>query len=389
MAEKMNRSEGGRTLRYPLLKVMLNHLLEWVAFLLLWPLLFCSKKNGSGKSGILLIEPFGLGDVLSLSVMLDPLMESGKVSDIYVYVHTKNRDVYKNDDRVTRVVTADFPWAGAYGHKRGTWKQWLSVWRSIQEIRKLSPEIGIDTRGDVRSQILMALAGCSRRVGFRNYLVTSNIRCRGLLLNRDAGILPLLHRYEANLHLLRLAPGIHGDLKFPSYSARGGYEKPPGKLIVIHPGGGWIYKQWPQSYWNTLIQKLLQHTDWTVFLVGAVSEKEIIQALSCGKGPRCRSEVTAFDTLANHIRNADLFIGLDSGPMNLAVTMDVKTIALFGPGEPSRWRPANQGSRFFHQQFPCNPCLQKKCYYPDANCMTAISVDSVYETAVEMLINTE
>jgi ADP-heptose:LPS heptosyltransferase len=384
----MNRYANS-ILRYPLFKVMLNHLLEWVAFLLLWPLLLRSKKCGTGPFRVLLVEPFGLGDVLSLSVMLDPLTESGKVSEIYVYVHEKNRDVYKNDQRVNRIITAEFPWSESYGHKHGTWKKWCSVWRSIQEVRKLSPDVGIDTRGDVRSQILTVLAGCSCRAGFRNYLITSNMRCQGLLLNKDAGILPLLHRYEANLHLLKSALGIHGALRFPSYPHRTGFEKPSGRLIVIHPGGGWIYKQWPQACWEQLIQKLLQHADWNVLLVGAASEKAIIQTLSRGKGSHCRSEVTDFNTLADYISSADLFIGLDSGPMNLAVAMNIKVLALFGPGEPDRWRPLNRGSRFLHQQFPCDPCLQKKCYYPGANCMTAISVDSVYETAVRMMADTE
>jgi len=373
------------TLRYPLSKVLLNHLLEWGAFLLLWPMLLCFKKCGTGPFRVLLVEPFGLGDVLSLSVMLDPLIESGKVSAVYVYIHSKNGDVYKNDPRVTQIITAQFPWAESYGHKQGSWGKWRSVWRSIQELRHLSPDVGIDTRGDVRSQILMVLAGCARRVGFRNYLITSNMRCRGLLLNKDAGILPLLHRYESNLCLLKHALGIQGTLKLPSFCCRVDTGKQPGKLIIIHPGGGWIHKQWPQGCWEQLIEKLLQHADWKVLLVGAKPEKELIQTLCLGQGARCQSEVTDFDALADRIYNADLFIGLDSGPMNLAVAMNVKTIALFGPGEPDRWRPLNWGSRFFYHQCPCQPCLQKKCYSPDRNCMKAISADSVYEAAVEIL----
>lgn len=378
-----------RVLRYPFFKVVLNHLLEWIAFLLLWPLRLCPQKSCGGQSRVLLVEPFGLGDVVSLSVMLDPLVESGKVSEIYVYVHTKNGDVYKNDRRVTRIITAEFPWSEPYGHKRGNWAKWGSVWRSIREVRKLSPNIGIDTRGDVRSQILMILAGCTRRAGFQNYLITSNIRCQGLLLNKNAGVLPLLHRYETNLYLLKSAMGICGRLKFPSYYHQAGSKKQPGTLIVIHPGGGWPYKQWPEQYWAELIQKLLRHSNWEVLLVGAEKEQEIVQALSRSKGERCRSEVTDFDALKDHIYHADLFIGLDSGPMNLAVAMDIKTIALFGPGEPARWAPLNQGSRFFHQRFPCHPCLQKKCYYPEKNCITSISADSVYEEAVKILAGKE
>ena len=69
--------------------------------------------------------------------------------------------------------------------------------------------------------------------------------------------------------------------------------------------------------------------------------------------------------------------------MNLAVCLGKPVIALFGPGDSNSWRPYSSISHFIHKKenFPCNPCSQKFCYYPEKNCMAVISVDEVMNIA--------
>ena len=90
-------------------------------------------------------------------------------------------------------------------------------------------------------------------------------------------------------------------------------------------------------------------------------------------------ELTNYKELISYIKSSDLFICLDSGPMNLAVCMNKPVIALFGPGDSTIWKPYSSNSYFIHKKdsFPCNPCSQKFCYYPENNCMAVISVDEV------------
>ena len=98
---------------------------------------------------------------------------------------------------------------------------------------------------------------------------------------------------------------------------------------------------------------------------------------------RIEFKTTNLKDLITSIKYADLLICLDSGPMNLAVCMDKQVVALFGPGDSGMWRPYSSKSFFIHKKenFPCNPCLQKTCYYPANNCMATISVDDVLNSA--------
>jgi ADP-heptose:LPS heptosyltransferase len=51
-----------------------------------------------------------------------------------------------------------------------------------------------------------------------------------------------------------------------------------------------------------------------------------------------RRPATLLDLL-DEIARAAAFLGTDSGPAHLAGIIGVPTVALFGPSDPTRWRP--------------------------------------------------
>ena len=160
--------------------------------------------------------------------------------------------------------------------------------------------------------------------------------------------------------------------------------------ILIHPGAGWIYRQWPINNWVKLIENLSKNEKIKLTVIGGKGEKEILSRIFTSvNDDRIEFKITNLKDLILSIKYSDLFICLDSGPMNLAVCMDKPVIALFGPGDSAMWRPYSSKSVYIHKKenFPCNPCLQKICYYPENNCMMMISVDEVMDLVSKSLVS--
>jgi heptosyltransferase-2 len=77
-------------------------------------------------------------------------------------------------------------------------------------------------------------------------------------------------------------------------------------------------------------------------------------------------------------RRARLFVGVDSGPMHMAVACRVPVVALFGPTDPAQWgpyEPVGPRSEVVRSPEPCGPCRHESC--PDRRCMRAIETAAV------------
>jgi heptosyltransferase-1 len=56
-------------------------------------------------------------------------------------------------------------------------------------------------------------------------------------------------------------------------------------------------------------------------------------------------------------------VAVDTGLGHLAAALDVPTISLFGPTNPGLTGAYGKAQIHLASDFPCAPCLQKKCTY--------------------------
>lgn len=364
-------------------------LLEIAAVALLWPLLLFSKKRNDKIHKILLVEPFQMGDVLSLTPMIDPLLNHFPGAEIYILTKPSSGTVLEYDKRITEVFKIDFPWSD-YGYKKNSLKRVIGMLSATIRLRGNNFDMGLDTRGDIRSQILLVLAGCPKRLGYQNYL-HSNLNVRGWLLTDRLNRSKHPHRYHWNLELLTLLGINNSSINFPSFRPMvDEVEKLPPNYFVIHIGGGWEFKRWSEAKWVQLITRLAEKGNGDIFVVGGPGEKEIVSRIEQEVNHKLvstnvRFEITTLVRLISLLQNCDRFIGLDSGPMNLAVCLNKPVIALFGPGDSTMWRPLNEGSHYIHkiENYPCNPCLQTVCVFPKKNCMEQIEFSNIASLILE------
>jgi ADP-heptose:LPS heptosyltransferase len=375
-------------------KELISRASEFTGYFLLKAFSIPDKKHDQLNTHpqILIAEPFQMGDVVSTSVLLDPLVTKYPESEIYILTKPANVGVVSADPRIKKVLTADFPWSD-YGSKKGSFARWWALLKTLWSFRKYKFDIGIDCRGDVRTQLLLMLLNCRKRIGYTNYL-NSNITLRGLLLTDKMVKAPYIHRYDWNIYLLTLLGFSEKELfpiRFPTLQLP--YLTTDHKTdhgIVIHIGGGWKYKRWLEARWVELIRSLSARYDEHITVVGGPGEKVLVEEIKSllPSEIRVTFKITTFEELIRLIDQCRLFIGLDSGPMNIANALGKKAVALFGPGDSSVWYPYHQDSLFLHkkEQFPCNPCAQKQCFYPQKNCMASIEVEEVLQ-AVNQVAN--
>ncbi|MBX2914237.1 MAG: glycosyltransferase family 9 protein [Cyclobacteriaceae bacterium] len=368
------------------MKVAYSKLLEKFSFVLLLPLILVQRKKSLTIRSILLVEPFQMGDVLSLTPLIEPLMKKYPAAKISVLTKPGSGAVLEYDSRIHKVYFADFPWSD-HGEKKITPSRLFGCIHYVISIRKIGFDLGIDTRGDVRSQILLVLAGCRLRVGYLNYL-HSNINLSGHLLTHYLIRSKYLHRYEWNVELLtclEIENTAFMPVNFPSFLPANErlLSLKEMNTIVIHIGGGWIYRRWDETKWIELINFIKQQKEADILVMAGNGEKDVLQRIKSGieASEKIHFKVTSLQELISYINQCSLFIGLDSGPMNLAVCLNKSVLGLFGPGDSTMWRPLNSKGKFIQrtENFPCSPCLQINCKFPRKNCMNEIEVKDVVE----------
>ncbi len=376
---------------YSRAKKYFTYIFEYIFFGLFYILGYFRKGHllarHNNENNILLIEPFQMGDVISLSVLFDPILEKFPNANIYLLLKPANKAVYELDKRIKKVFLVDFPWSDY--DKKFSIKKISKLFLELHRIRSsYFFEIGIDSRGDLRSQIILVFLKCRKRLGYLTYL-NSNIKVKGLLLTHKLVTSKLKHRFDSNYELLSLL-GINRQLpiSFPTLQypyedfIDSNFNNKSGKWsIVIHTGGGSKYKKWPEQNWEELIRFLIGENRSNITLIYSDENGDLITRLQVifYESANFTIKKTSYLEMVKIIGNSNLFICLDSGPMNIAGCLKKDVIALFGPGDSMNWYPYGNRSFYIHHlnQYKCSPCFQTKCVCPESNCMMSIKVNDV------------
>ena len=165
----------------------------------------------------------------------------------------------------------------------------------------------------------------------------------------------------------------------PSFKLLNKNSKP---IVGINPGASYgNSKCWYPQKFAQVATELSNKFDILIF--GSVDEKNIatdIEKLLIENNVSNYQNLagnTTISELINQISNLDLFITGDSGPMHLAASFEVSTVAIFGPtrdDETSQWM--NNKAVIVKKNLDCQPCMKRICPLKHHNCMKLIkSVD--------------
>ncbi len=161
-----------------------------------------------------------------------------------------------------------------------------------------------------------------------------------------------------------------------------------GKYAVMHVGARRVLRQWPLKRFSECADYLWNEFQIKTVLIG--TENEILQlqevkANSKGSEIIISTEIHSLAILSELIKESEIFIGNESGPLQIADLVAKKIIGIFGPGVKGVFYPLSKNAQILHEVLHCNPCDQVHCKYPDAPCITRISAAQV-KSAIDKLM---
>jgi len=164
------------------------------------------------------------------------------------------------------------------------------------------------------------------------------------------------------------------------------------RVAVIHIGSkhGYTTRDWPIPRWTSLLHHLWRQHGLLPVFIGAKDDEQrttaLLHALDIPSVDRT-AKLSLAETAAV-IRDADLFISTNSGPMWIAAALGKPQLAICGPSKPS-WDPLNAAGVILRQRIDrprCDPpCDARSCFYGDCRCMDEIDAAAAID-AVERLL---
>jgi len=153
-------------------------------------------------------------------------------------------------------------------------------------------------------------------------------------------------------------------------------------LIGINPGAAYgSAKCWPPERFRSLALRLVQAGFHVVFF-GNASTKDMCQGLP--EEVMNLAGITSLRELACLIKDCDLLVTNDSGPMHIAAAFEVPMVALFGSTDDMATGPYGRQADVVNKRVSCSPCFKRTCPI-DFRCMTQISVDEVFNLCVKRM----
>jgi len=156
------------------------------------------------------------------------------------------------------------------------------------------------------------------------------------------------------------------------------------KVCLIHPGGRSLLRRWPVDRFQKII-KLLDSLGFHCIVFGSKEESDLLHQFESLNTKlviwETRESLRVFYGI---LKKVHLFLGNESGPLQIADFAGVPSVGLFGPGVQNVFYPKGEKSRVIHKVLPCNPCDQKNCVRFENRCMLQITTEEVASLILEL-----
>ena len=157
-------------------------------------------------------------------------------------------------------------------------------------------------------------------------------------------------------------------------------------LVALCPGSiNSRAKRWPSESYAALADRLIDSGK-QVLLIGSKGEIDVSLEVTnqMRNKPVNLTGKTAVEEVTAVLSLVDLVVTNDTGPAHIASALGRPTLVIFGPTNPSTTRPFSPEAEILRHPPDCAPCMLRDCPI-DHRCMTAITVDEVWEQSTALL----
>src|SRR5262249_36910415 len=151
-------------------------------------------------------------------------------------------------------------------------------------------------------------------------------------------------------------------------------------LICIDPTTPVPTRRWPGAHFSALADMLSERLGARVLLLWGPGEASEVQAIAAAARSRpVLIPAWGLDTLAALLARADLFVGCNSAPLNIAVSQSIPPLTIMGATLSAGWIPPEPQHRAVLAGLPCQPCEKNACGPPlNIACLRTLTVETVF-----------
>lgn len=335
---------------------------------------------------ILILKPSSLGDVIHALPVLRLLKKAHPQAEIYWWILEELAPILADDPDLTDL----------FLFERKKWKSldfWPRKLSQIREMRKLRFDWVIDLQGLARSGTLAWLANGALTIG----LDDPREGASGFYDIRVSRPSYGTHAVDWYLEVVKaLGIPVHHDFEWlPRRSLAAGapaWASDRTRRIILNPGARWENKRWPAEYFGRLAALLSrEYPECEIVVLGGKSDTALgaeIYRAAPGHVTNLAGK-TSIPEMIELIRECEVMVTNDTGPMHIAAALGRPLLALFGPTNPKRTGPYGQVERVLQQKaLSCVPCMRSKCRNRiQLECLTSISPEAVFLAASYWLQN--
>lgn len=333
-----------------------------------------------------------IGDLLLVTPALRTLRTNYPKARISLLADAKLRDLVKYNQNIDELIEID---------KKGYHNKLTNYLKFVGEIRARKFDLVINLHANERASFIAAFSGAKKIVGYSTFGL--GLFFDQVMENRKA----IKHQVHAHFDVLSEFLGITNfddrgiemwlDGKavhaaeqiwleaFPTANAQ---RQEDLKVVGLNIGASWPTKRWRNEYYAELADKLID-LGYGVAYFGGPMDQELVDQTVAMMRNKDHDQLKIFTgklsllELAALLKKCAVLVTNDSGPMHVAVAMDVPLVTMFGASPVPGFYPYNNKSILIKTPVDCHPCGVHHC--DTHECMKVITVDTVLKYTLELL----
>jgi ADP-heptose:LPS heptosyltransferase len=334
-----------------------------------------------------------LGDFIAVLPALRALRELPQIGRVTLVTSKIGHALVEPLGVVDEVIAFDF----------GRYRQLIRFphlfFKVVAKLRSLKLGATICVEDECSMSALLAwCSGARVRLGFdriktkADFLYNQIVRFdrdRHVVHNRLDAIEALCHLLSIEASVVRKRVPLVLTSKGADFVARTMSDIGSDHFVVIHPFAKHAYQQWPIDRFRRLVENVLE-TDPSMGCLVLGDQKDAPWTIDSKRFKWVTG--TTLDELVVLIDRAELFVGNNSGPMNIAMNQGTRTIGINGPS--ARWwhDPWEDGAiSMVNPKSECVECdlwgqRRGVCEHSEyMACLKSISVESVWAEMARLL----
>jgi len=342
---------------------------------------------------ILVVKPSSLGDVVHALPAVAALRHGFPDAFLAWMVEEETAGIVAGNPHLDEVIVSSRKrWRREMKQGSSRLSALREAWEFLKVLRTRRFDLVIDLQGLLKSAIPSFLSGAPFRLGYARAREMSPL----FLTHKVSVDHRSMHAVDRYLEITRFLGLAVGEPEF--YIAVSPREKEAARgllreggiaagetTVILNAPTRWQSKRWPNDRFAELGDRLSCCLQARIILTGGREDRGLAGEIACRM--HRPSVVVAGRTnlkeLCALLKEVDLMITCDSGPMHIAAALGTPTVALFGPTDPKRTGPYGGGHRVLQGRADCAPCFKRSC--PENRCLQGITVEEVFSAAEEAL----